>query len=326
MSVDAKILTAMRAAGEGSVAGTELSDMLGISRAAIWARIEELRTLGYEIAASPHRGYRLLSAPDVLHGDDLVSRLGDVAVIGRDIRVFRETESTNDIVEKLARDDVAEGVVVFAESQTKGRGRLGRKWMSPPDKGLWFSMLLRPDGPPQSVTRLTIAVAVSLTRAIEKETGIRADIKWPNDILIRGRKAAGILTELSAEVDHVKHVVIGIGMDVNLTEAELPADLMGIATSLRIESGGKVNRPALAAGLLRELDEDYARLRNGRFAALRDEWEERCYTIGKRVSIVVGATRKRGVAESLDEDGALMLRTEHGRLERITGGDVSVEK
>ena len=157
MTIDTKILTALRGAGAGGVAGTELSQSLGISRAAIWARIEELRSLGYEIEASPHLGYRLLSVPDVLHADDLLSALGQTRVIGRDIRVFEETTSTNDVVEKLARDNVKEGVVVFAESQTKGRGRLGRKWMSPLRKGLWFSVLLRPAMRPTKVTQLTIA-------------------------------------------------------------------------------------------------------------------------------------------------------------------------
>src|ERR1700756_5681795 len=156
MTIDTKILSALRAAGLDGVAGTELSNELGISRAAIWARIEELRSLGYEIEASPHHGYRLLSAPDLLHADDLLSSLGKTKVIGRDIRVFQETTSTNDVVEKLARDGVKEGVVVFAESQTKGRGRLGRKWASPARKGLWFSILLRPDLTPQEATQITV--------------------------------------------------------------------------------------------------------------------------------------------------------------------------
>src|SRR6202789_3537461 len=167
MTIDTKILTTLRGVGNGGVAGTELSQKLGISRAAIWARIQELRSLGYEIEASPHLGYRLLSAPDLLHADDLVARLGKTKVIGRDIQVFEETTSTNDVIEKLARDGVKEGVVVFAESQTKGRGRLGRKWISPAHKGLWFSILLRPDLRPQETTQLTVASATALRRAIQ---------------------------------------------------------------------------------------------------------------------------------------------------------------
>ncbi|MDB6027718.1 MAG: biotin/acetyl-CoA-carboxylase ligase, partial [Verrucomicrobiales bacterium] len=162
MSLDANILQALR---KGSVSGAELSQKLNVSRAAIWARIEDLRALGYDIEASPHRGYSLISTPDVLHADDLASRLADVKIIGRDIRVFQETTSTNDVIEKLARDGVKEGVAVFAESQTKGRGRLGRKWISPAGKGLWFSILLRPDLRPQAATQMTIAAATALFRA-----------------------------------------------------------------------------------------------------------------------------------------------------------------
>ncbi|HLX72024.1 MAG TPA: HTH domain-containing protein, partial [Verrucomicrobiae bacterium] len=157
MTTDAQILSALRSCNEGGVSGAELSHKLGISRAAVWARIEELRTLGYDIEATPHLGYRLLNSPDTLHADDLLARLGKTKVIGRDVRVFQETTSTNDVIEKLARDNVPEGVVVFAESQSKGRGRLGRKWFSPSRKGLWFSILLRPKLRPQETTQLTVA-------------------------------------------------------------------------------------------------------------------------------------------------------------------------
>src|SRR2546428_2978089 len=201
MTIDAKILNALRSADDGAVSGTELSQQLGVSRAAVWARIEDLRSLGYEIEASPHRGYRLLSAPDVLHADDLVSRLGRTKVIGREIHVFEQTTSTSDVVEKFAHDGLKEGMVVFAESQTKGRGRLGRKWISPARKGLWFSILLRPNLRPQETTQLTVASATALRRAIQAQTGLKAEIKWPNDIVIRGKKVAGILTELNAELD-----------------------------------------------------------------------------------------------------------------------------
>src|SRR6516225_10153105 len=173
MTTDAQILSALRSASGGGVSGAELSHKLGISRAAIWARIEELRQVGYDIEATPHIGYRLLSSPDALHADDLLARLGKTKVIGRDIRVFKETTSTNDVIEKLARDNVPEGAVVFAESQSKGRGRLGRKWISPPRKGLWFSILLRPELRPQETTQLTVAAAVAIRRAIEAATELK---------------------------------------------------------------------------------------------------------------------------------------------------------
>ena len=326
MTIDSQILTALRSPGTGSVSGADLAQQLGMSRAAVWARIEELRKLGYEITANPHQGYRLLSTPDALHADDLLARLLDNQIVGRDIRVFEETNSTNDVADKLARDGVKEGVVVFAESQKKGRGRLGRQWLSPARKGLWFSVLLRPDLRPQAATQLTVVAATALARAIRRQTNLTPEIKWPNDILLHGKKVAGILTELSAEVDRIRYVIMGIGVDVNLTSTELPPELRKIATSLRIESGQSVSRPELAAALLRELDVDYARVCAGQFEALATEWEEQCTTIGRRVTIRSGDRAQSGVAESLDSEGALLLRTQHGRLERIIGGDVTVDK
>lgn len=219
-----------------------------------------------------------------------------------------------------------EGAVVFAESQTKGRGRLGRKWMSPANKGLWFSVLLRPDLRPQQTTQLTVAAATALARAIESETGIRPEIKWPNDILIQRRKIAGILTELNAELDHVKYIILGIGVDVNLTETEFPAEIRAVATSLRAESGKEISRPALAVEMLRELDRDYERICDGQFPAVADEWESQCTTLGQSVTIRIGARTVRGRAESLSPEGALLVRTEHGHLEPIIGGDVTLEK
>lgn len=326
MNTDLEILKALRQGGSAGLSGAELAARLGISRAAIWARIESLRTLGYAIEASPHLGYRLLHSPDVLHADDLQSRLTMPRIIGREVHVFQETTSTSDIVEKLARDGVPEGVVVFAESQTRGRGRLGRRWASPVGKGLWFSILLRPGLRLQEATRFTVASGTALSRAIHAVTRLPVEIKWPNDLLIRGRKVAGILTELSAEVDRVRHLSLGIGMNVNQEGNDFPPELRTIATSLQIESGQPVGRAELAAAVLEELERDYARIRDGQFEAIAEEWEKQCVTLGHAVVIRVGERECRGHAEALDEAGALLLRTEHGHLERIVGGDVSVVK
>jgi BirA family biotin operon repressor/biotin-[acetyl-CoA-carboxylase] ligase len=323
MTPDAQILTALRSHPDG-ISGADLAGQLGISRAAIWARIEELRKLGYDIAASPHTGYQLRDVPDVLHADDLLSRLGKTRVVGRDIRVFQQTTSTNDVIEKLARDGVKEGTVVFAESQTKGRGRLGRRWYSSPGEGLWFSVLLRPPLRPLAATRLTVATATALARAIRRQTGLRPDIKWPNDILLRGRKVVGILTEMNAELDTVKYVILGIGVNVNQTE--FAPEIRKLATSLKAETGEAVDRAALAAAALGELDTDYARVCDGHFAEVADEWESQCGTIGQNVTLQLGDRKLQGRAESLDPDGALLLRTQHGHLERVIGGDVTVEK
>jgi len=326
VSTDAQILRALRTGGTGGASGALLAKELGVSRAAVWNRIEELRRLGYDIEASPHAGYVLRGSPDVLHGEDLLARLGTVKTIGRDIRVFAETTSTNDVVEKMARDGVAEGIVVFAESQTKGRGRLGRAWLSPAGQGLWCSVLLRPRLAPQAATQLTVITAVAVARAIEKHTGLQPGIKWPNDIVFGHRKVAGILLELGAELDHIKHVVLGIGLDVNLQAIDFPAELRDVATSLREQAGEPVDRPGLATRLIQELDVVYARFKAGDFHELSDEWMRRCVTLGRRVTLHVGDRMVAGRAEALDDEGALLLRTEHGRLERVVGGDVVLEK
>jgi len=326
MTTDAKILSALRANPDG-VSGAQLAEQLDISRAAIWARIDDLRKVGYDIEASPHFGYKLVGSPDALHADDLLARLQNRSkIIGRDIQVFEETASTNDVVEKLARDGVKEGVVVFAESQTKGRGRLGRKWMSPTHRGLWFSVLLRPRLHPMETTQLTVISATALRRAIKTVTGLSAEIKWPNDLLLGGKKVAGILTEMSAEVDRVRHVILGIGLDVNQDANEFAGELHPLATSLKIEAGEAIDRAELAAEILHELDADYARVCARKFPEVADEWEAACVTIGKNVSVHMGERRFRGRAESLDDDGALLVRTEHGHLERVIGGDVILEK
>ncbi len=324
MSVDATILSALRAAPWG-VSGADLSRQLGMSRAGVWGHIEQLRALGYDIEASPHAGYRLIGTPDALHADDLISRLGKTRVVGREIHVFQQTTSTNDVAARLARGGAREGAVVFAEMQSKGRGRMGRRWVSPAGKGLWFTVLLRPDMPPQGATQLTVGAATALSRAIALQTGLATEIKWPNDILIRGKKVAGILTEMRAELDHLQEVLLGIGINVNLERADFPPSLHSAATSLRIERGQPVNRAELAVAVLRELDCDYQLIAQGEFDRLAEQWQDRCSTLGRQVAIRCGNRLFQGRAESLDDDGALLVRGAHGHLERVVGGDVTLE-
>jgi BirA family biotin operon repressor/biotin-[acetyl-CoA-carboxylase] ligase len=246
-------------------------------------------------------------------------------VVGREIHVFHETTSTNDVAARLGRGGAAEGAVIFAESQSKGRGRMGRSWVSPAGKGLWFTVLLRPDIPPQGATQLTVAAATALSRAITMQTGVVTEIKWPNDILIRGKKAAGILTEMRAELDHVQEVLLGIGMNVNLEAEDFPGELRRTATSLRIQTGRKINRADLAVAVMRELDRDYQLVTEGHFERVAEQWQERCGTLGRQVVIRRAGHVIRGRAESLDDDGALLVRGAHGHLERIIGGDVTLE-
>ncbi|HIG82312.1 MAG TPA: biotin--[acetyl-CoA-carboxylase] ligase [Verrucomicrobiales bacterium] len=325
MSPAAQLLAALRVHPEG-VAGTDLCQQLGVTRAAVWSHIELLRAAGFEIIASPHRGYQLVSKPDALLAVDLQSRLATGQVIGNVIRVLPQTTSTNDEASRAALEDHPEGLVIFAESQSAGRGRMGRRWSSPAGRGLWFSVLLRPSLAPSECTQLTAASANALVRAIQSTTGITPEIKWPNDLLIKGKKIAGILTEMSAELEHVRSVVLGIGIDVNQTASEFPADIRNIATSLKLATGKSLSRADLAEAVLHELDREYARILAGDFAAVAEEWAGYCTTLGKLATIDMGTRRVRGRAEALDENGALLLRTEHGRIERIIGGEVTLTK
>ena len=325
MTTAVQLLATLRAHHDG-IAGTDLCQQLHVTRAAVWSQIESLREAGFEIIASPHRGYQLISAPDALLAVDLQSRLIQDQVIGNAVRVLQNTTSTNDEASRAALEGHPEGLVIFAESQSAGRGRMGRRWASPTGRGLWFSVLLRPSLAPSECTQLTATSANALVRAIQSTTGITPEIKWPNDLLIKGKKIAGILTEMSAELEHVSSVVLGIGIDVNQTASEFPADLRGIATSLKLATGKNISRPDLAEAVLRELDREYAHILAGNFAAVAEEWASHCSTLGKQVSIDMGTRRIRGRAEALDENGALLLRTEHGRIERIIGGEVTLTK
>ncbi|MCX7872299.1 MAG: biotin--[acetyl-CoA-carboxylase] ligase [Verrucomicrobiae bacterium] len=326
MTVDALILKTLRSALGTFVSGAELAGRLKISRAAIWSHIEELRKLGYDIEASPHLGYRLKNSPDILLGDDLISRLTGVKIIGREIQVFQETTSTNDIIEKMAIDGVFEGVVIFAESQTRGRGRLGRSWHSSARKGLWFSILLRPSLHPRASMQITIAAATAIRNAICNLTKLPALIKWPNDIVINGKKAAGILNEISAETERIKYSILGIGINVNHDISDFPGEIKNIATSIKIEKGESVSRAELAIAVLEELDKYYQKILNKDFQTIADEWTHYCATIGKNVTIRLPDRVVQGRAESLDSDGCLLVRKTHGHLERIVGGDVTLEK
>ncbi len=325
MTIDAQILRALRqGGGAAEIPGTDLARGLGVSPAAIAARVGQLRSLGYVIEATPHRGYRLIAAPDCLHADDLLARLDHPCIVGREIHVFQTTSSTSDVADRLARDGLREGVVVIAESQSRGRGRLGRSWSSIPNLGLWLSILLRPRLRPQSATRVMVAAATALSRAVNHVAGCRLEIKWPNDLVWRSRKIAGILTEISAELDCLRYLILGVGINVNHQAADFPPEIRSTAASLLMAAGHMVDRAELAAAFLRELELDYARIHDSRFSLVADEWARQCLTLGHSVTIQQGNLRIEGFAEALDEDGLLLLRTQHGRLERILSGDVSI--
>jgi len=239
---------------EGYLSGEEISRHLKISRAGIWKYIQELREAGYDIIAVPHLGYRLISRPDKLFPSEVQSGLG-TKILGKDIKYFDSVASTMDVAFQLGIEGASEGTVVCAESQTKGKGRLGRSWNSPKAKGIYMSVILRPKLMPADLTQLTLLSAVAVCETVRKFCNLPAKIKWPNDILINDKKIAGILTELSAEMDRVRFLVIGIGINVNTPLSQLPPN----ATSIKNEIGQKSSRIDLVQEILQGHDRGSAR-------------------------------------------------------------------
>ncbi len=319
MTKRAAILEQFYQAKGGFLSAAQLCHLIHVSEQTVAAEIAELEKLGYKIESHPHWGYRLLSVPDRLTADDIKARLKP-QVIGSEVIVFSETASTNDVVAFLGAAGGREGLVVFAESQTKGRGRRGRSWLSPRGKGLWFSVLLRPIFSPRAMSRITIAASVAIARAIRQTAALDARIKWPNDVTIGDRKVAGILTELQNNV-----AILGVGINVNCQREDFPPELAATATSIALETGHRQDRVALAAAALAALDDCY-RCAQTDFDAVIAEWARWCSTIGRQISLKMGERRIEGLALALDSDGALLLRQDNGRVERILGADVTVEK
>ncbi|BCV24314.1 biotin--[acetyl-CoA-carboxylase] ligase [Gelria sp. Kuro-4] len=309
-------------AGEkgGYTSGEEISRALRVSRTAVWKYINDLRQSGYDIEAHPRLGYRLLARPDKLLPAEVRHGL-KTARLGQAVHHFETITSTNDVAKDLAERGAPEGTLVVAEEQKSGRGRRGRAWSSPPRVGIWASLLLRPAFLPSQAPLLTLTAAVAGAEAIRRVTGLTAGIKWPNDLLIGGRKVAGILMELSAEQDVVLYVILGIGINVNTPS--FPGELAALATSLYQERGESVSRRELLQAFLERFEFWYDRL-PGEAEALRSRWRELSVTLGRRVTVTAPTFTVSGLARNIDREGALLLETETGDLVRILSGDVSL--
>ncbi len=318
MTTDARLLVALRAAGVHMLPG-DLAAQLGVPLAEIETSIGHLCAAGFDIETKPGFGCRLLASPDRLIADDLHARLGECP-LAREILVFSETSSTNDVASRLGRQGHAGGLAVFAERQSAGRGRFGRRWDSADHAGLWFSLLLRPELPTAHWPRLTTWAGVAVAAAIERFTGIPAQLKWPNDILAAGKKVTGILIESAGDDSGAPFVVAGIGVNVNQTD--FPPEIAERAASLCQVSGRSVERPALAAAILHELSARTADVAQN-FPSILAEATRRSALLGSWVRLHSGAMHFEGTAESLDADGNLLLRLGDGTLQRMTAGEVT---
>jgi BirA family biotin operon repressor/biotin-[acetyl-CoA-carboxylase] ligase len=315
------VLAFLAEAGDEFVSGEAISDKLGLSRAAVWKHVNALRAQGYRIEAAPARGYRLVEIPDRL-GELELRPLLNTHDLGQALHWYEEVGSTNDVAKELAEEGALHGEVVVAERQMAGRGRRGRSWSSPPRRNLYLSVILRPELPPARAPEVTLLASVAVCQAV-RQAGVAAAIKWPNDVLVSGRKLAGVLTEMAAEVERVQWLVVGIGVNVNAERDDFPEELRELATSLRLERGQPVPRVLFAAALLTALEEWLDRHADEGFAPVRAAWREMSDTLGREVRVRSGGADLVGVAEDVDESGALLVRTAEG-LERVVSGDVEM--
>ncbi|MDY7228067.1 biotin--[acetyl-CoA-carboxylase] ligase [Hyalangium rubrum] len=306
--------------GEDFTSGEALSSKLGLSRTAVWKRVEALRGKGYRIEAIPARGYRLVEVPDRLTALELNPLLSS-RELGRIIHSHDTLPSTNERAFRLAHDGAEHGTVVVTDQQTAGKGRRGRTWVSPPGLNLYFSAILRPELPPQRAPELTLVAAVALTEVL-REFGTEAFIKWPNDVQIGGLKVAGILTELSAEPERVHFVVLGVGVNLNSQPEHFPEELRGTATSVAQALGQRVPRAAFAASLWTRLEKWLDLHLETGFGAVRQRWKALSSTLGQDVLVRTDRREFQGHAEDIDAAGALLVRVEDGSLERVLAGDV----
>lgn len=311
----AKVVGLLRSNEE--ISGEAIAGELGITRSSVWKHINTLRERGFEIEGSP-RGYRMSSEPDLLL-PERVEGLLKAGIIGKSIDYHERCDSSNEVAKRLARKAGKEGSIIVCEEQSAGRGRLGRKWVSPRG-GVWVSVILKPSIPPEEATKLGLLSSLSVGKTLRKLYRLDACLKWPNDVLIGEKKVCGVLVEVEAEIDVVNFAVVGIGLNANLDVGAFPEEVRKIATTLREELKGEVDRAELLAVILKEMEENYTTFIHRGFRALLEEYEELCTTLGSEVKVVQDGREIRGTAVEIDRKGALILLTPEGR-ERITYGD-----
>ena len=317
------MLALLRANPEGYVSGEQVSEQLGLSRAAVWKAVDALRRKGYDIEARAGMGYRLVSAPDLVTEEEIRAFLRN----DRELHCFAEIDSTNTYLKKLAMTGAPHGTAAVADCQTAGRGRMDRVFQSPKGKGIYLSVLLRPELPPQKLLPVTALCGVGVCRAVERVCGIRPQLKWPNDPVVNGKKLCGILTEmaLEGETGRLQYLVLGVGLNVAQTAADFTPDVAAMATSVNEAAGRQVSRAALTAAMLEEIDAMYGALCRDDTADYLAEYRTRCVNLGKTVQLIrPNGSRDTVTAEAVDEEFSLVVRYPDGRQETVRTGEVSV--
>ena len=322
MSTKDALLKYLKESSGAWTSGESLAASLMISRSAIWKHIKALQEEGYGIESSTKRGYTLQALPDRLLPAEIKDGL-TTRLFGRErIDHYMETDSTNVRARALAQHGAPEGTVVVAEAQTQGRGRRGRTWFSPPGCGIYVSVILRPRVQPHEAPQLTLLAAVAMAETLLETADLPFTIKWPNDILVNGKKISGILTEMSLEMDRVDYVVLGLGLNVNTPGEAMAEEVREIATSLRILTGRTFSRAKILQIFLDKLEQYYTLFQDRQFVRIRDRWKELSGIIGKYVKIENLDRPYEGEVVDIDQDGFLVLKSPDGTLQRIVAGDV----
>ncbi|MCB2293756.1 biotin--[acetyl-CoA-carboxylase] ligase [Clostridium algoriphilum] len=318
-----KIIKLLKDSGNDFVSGQKISEALGVSRAAIWKHINVIKEDGYEIEAISRKGYRIISSPDILTFEEIRSYLF-TECIGKNIIYYDSIGSTNSKAKELAEIGQEHGTVVISEEQTTGRGRLGRNFISPKYKGIWMSIILRPDIITENISQITLLGAAAVQSAIMK-MGIKTSIKWPNDIILNSKKVCGILTEMSGEINHINYLVMGIGINVNLEEEDIPHELKDVATSIKLESGRYMERKILIANILNIFEKLYIEyVKNDNINETIEICRKNSNLIGKEIQLINRGKVTTARAIDISDKGELVIENSQGIIEYVVSGEVSV--
>ena len=307
---------------EGFLSGQELSESLNVSRTAVWKVMKSLEEDGYEIEAVRNKGYRLKKEPDILTKESCSSHI-HTKWMGKNLLVYDVTDSTNTRLKLAGEQGAPHGTAAVADAQEAGKGRLGRSWDTPKGSALAFSILLRPQILPENASMLTLVAALAVSRALDETAGIQTQIKWPNDIVYQGKKLCGILTEMSADMDQIHYVIVGIGINVQMTD--FPQEIKETATSVKLAAGKEILRSCILARVLEEFEELYEQfVREQSLKQIKAEYESRLANKENRVRVLASQGAWTGTCLGIREDGALLVKHEDERVEAVIAGEVSV--
>ena len=318
-----KVLRFLKTHNTEYLSGQDLSDVLRISRVAVWKHIKKIQTLGYTVESKQKEGYKLTKNSDLLLPWEIISGL-ETKVLGQQAYYFDSIDSTQNQALKMAEESEAEGTIIIAEKQTNGKGRSGREWVSPKG-GIWFSIILYPKFNISNITLFPIASSLALCYAIEKTCNVSAELKWPNDLTIKGKKLAGMLVDASLESNKIENLVLGVGINFNVNIKEIEKVLKKTPNYYGVsslnEQKNKITSKKLIQSFLVELEKMYEDLNNNKIKKIIGEWTKRSSTIGEKVEINTGNKKIKGIATKIDYDGGLII-TNNGKSNKVIAGDV----